>query len=158
MKMGKFESLIWFFFAVTGAQAVSELTSGPASCDPPLVGAKEAELIVLVQSQEVIDVGSFLKVTVPTNTTVKNGVISCGMGGWDSDEDGLTCEGVDSKHLYFEFKDVLAPYQENVFNFYGAFNAPLTSESTDSFKLEILGADKTTVLAETNTPVLLNKL
>lgn len=72
--------------------------------------------------------------TVPTNSSVVDGAVQCGVGGFN-DQDGLVCQGVDGNALLFELKYDLRPFESNVFSFIGAYNAPLTSEPTETFKL-----------------------
>ena len=98
------------------------------------MGATKAELIVQFYTETQIAQGSVLKVTVPTNSSVVDGAVQCGVGGFN-DQDGLVCQGVDGNALLFELKYDLRPFESNVFSFIGAYNAPLTSEPTETFKL-----------------------
>ena len=54
------------------------------------MGATKAELIVQFYTETQIAQGSVLKVTVPTDSSVVDGAVQCGVGGFN-DQDGLVC-------------------------------------------------------------------
>lgn len=131
----------------TRTQAAT-MSSGQVSCEPPVVGYKLAALTVQFFTDISIPVGSILEVTVPNEASIRSGFLTCSIAGYN-DADGLTCEGLsDQKTLQFPVLHTLKAYEQNVFKFEQAFNAPLTSDPTDSFTIKIYNGDKSAVLVE----------
>lgn len=83
---------------------------------------------------------------MPGESTVQIGFILCAIAGF-YDDNGLTCEGISNKTLLFPVRHELRAFEQNVFSFDEAFNAPLTGDPTDSFIIKIYNADKSIVLA-----------
>ena len=78
-------------------------------CDPPNVGAQRATLEVQFVTEQLIPFGSFLKVTVPEGTTLKQGDLSCAVTGVQN-IDGLRCTA-EGNSLMFRMESDLRAYE-----------------------------------------------
>jgi hypothetical protein len=91
-------------------------------CDPPNVGAQSATLEVQFVTEQILPAGSYLKVTVPEGTYLKQGTLPCAVTGVQNQAD-LRCEAADNV-LWFKMESDLSAYTQNVYAFKNVFFPP----------------------------------
>ena len=89
--------------------------------------------------------GSYLKVVVPEGTSLRQGTFQCGVTGMQN-YDGVTCTA-EGQTIWFPLQKELGKFEQDIFLFKNVFYAPLTSEMTPSYTIELYRTDKTTLIS-----------
>ena len=114
---------------------IAQINSPSISCSPAIVGTKLADLTVQFFTSVNVPIGSTIYVTAPPQASIQQGYVQCAIAGF-SDVAGLACTG-QNQTLSFPVLNSLQPNQQNVFTFRKAFNTPITSDPTDSFRIRV---------------------